>query len=131
MTRIETIKPEFVTFIPETLQEGVLYISRKYRTATHLCCCGCRQEVVTPLKPGGWQLRMNRDRVSLYPSIGSWSLPCRSHYWIRENGVEWARQWLQAEIEAVRASDRRALQRRYDALPLWRKVIDWVLALFR
>lgn len=87
MNRSETLRPEFVEFIPSTLQTGVLYISRKYKTASHLCCCGCGNKVVTPLNPSGWQLTEKRGIVSLYPSIGNWSLSCQSHYWIRSNRI--------------------------------------------
>jgi hypothetical protein len=38
--------------------------------------------------------------VSLDPSIGNWSFPCRSHYWIRNNKVRWAENWSQARIDA-------------------------------
>ena len=48
--KIKQIRPESVEFIPEHIEEGVLYISELYRTAVHKCCCGCGQEVVTPLK---------------------------------------------------------------------------------
>ena len=27
--------------------------------------------------------------ISLNPSIGNWSYPCRSHYWIKGNRVVW------------------------------------------
>src|SRR5688500_16775332 len=60
MSRIEDIEPELVDYIPATPRSGVLYVSRKYQTATHLCCCGCGAKVVTPLKPGGWKLTAKR-----------------------------------------------------------------------
>ena len=46
MKRIDRLRPEFVDYIPENLDRGVLYISRRYKTATHLCCCGCGREVI-------------------------------------------------------------------------------------
>lgn len=101
------IRPEFVEFMPDQLQPGVLYISRRYSTAAHLCCCGCGNEVVTPLNPAKWWLSERAGLVSLEPSIGNWSFPCQSHYWIRENRVEWATALNAAEIEFVRTSDRR------------------------
>src|SRR5437879_9259701 len=114
MSRIEYIRSEFVEFIPKTLESGILYVSNKYRTATHLCCCGCGNKVVTPLKPGGWRVTTKRDVVTLYPSIGSWSLPCQSHYWIRGNKIVWAPRWSEAQIEAGRASDQLARQRHFE-----------------
>lgn len=98
----------FVEFIPETLQEGMIYISIRFATVSHLCVCGCKNKVVTPLQPTDWQLIFDGKTISLYPSIGNWSFACRSHYWIRKNRVRWAEQWSQELIEAGRAMDRQA-----------------------
>ena len=58
---------EFVEFIPEELKEGVLYISINYATASHLCCCGCGNRVVTPITPDDWKLIFDGVSVSLHP----------------------------------------------------------------
>jgi len=39
--KLEILKPEFVEYIPNMLEIGVLYISIPYQTASHLCACGC------------------------------------------------------------------------------------------
>lgn len=96
---------EFVEFIPEEMQEQTLYISTTYGTAVHKCCCGCGREVVTPLSPAAWQLTFDGKWVSLYPSIGSWSLPCQSHYFITKNKVVWAPQWSQEQIARGRKQE--------------------------
>lgn len=115
MSRIERVAPQFVDSIPHELQPGILYVSRKYRTASHLCCCGCRNRVVTPLKPGGWRLTEETGTVSLDPSVGSWNLPCQSHYFIRRDRVVWAPQWSQEQIAVGREADRQERQRYYNA----------------
>jgi hypothetical protein len=102
---------EFVECIPEVLEERTLYISRTYGTAVHKCCCGCGREVVTPLSPTGWQLTCEGRSVSLYPSVGSWSLPCQSHYFITRNKVVWAPQWTKQQIAMGRAWEARAKER--------------------
>ena len=79
----------FVRSVPEALEQGVLYVSIEYATAIHRCCCGCGKEVVTPLSPRDWKLTFDGETVSLHPSIGNWSFPCRSHYWIKQDRVEW------------------------------------------
>jgi hypothetical protein len=107
MTRIGPIRPEFVEFIPQTLAPGVLYISRRYSTASHLCCCGCGLEVVTPLNPAKWRLIESNGAVSLNPSVGNWSFACQSHYWIRGNNVQWAGAMSAEQVAAVRSRDRR------------------------
>lgn len=106
-----TFKHEFVQFIPEELEEGTIYVSIRFATASHLCACGCKNKVVTPLKPTDWHLTFDGKTVSLYPSIGNWSIPCRSHYWIRNNRVLWDKNWSQNQIEANRNYDRWAKER--------------------
>jgi hypothetical protein len=104
---------EFVEFIPDDLKERTLYISITYCTAVHKCCCGCGREVVTPLSPTAWHLIFDGKTVSLHPSIGSWSLPCQSHYFIMKNKVVWAPKWTKKQIERGRAREARAKERYY------------------
>ncbi|MGH8542606.1 MAG: DUF6527 family protein [Gammaproteobacteria bacterium] len=117
--RRERITFEFVEFIPkeQDLKEGVLYISIPYSTAVHKCCSGCGYKVVTPISPTDWTLIFDRDTISLDPSIGNWSLPCKSHYWIRRNRVEWAPKWTASEIEAGRAESRETKEDYYNVDP--------------
>ena len=106
-----TFKYEFVQFIPEELQEGTIYVSIRFATVAHLCACGCKTKVVTPLKPTDWKLTFDGKTISLHPSVGNWAFPCRSHYWIRNNKVQWADDWSDARVEANRKYDRRAKER--------------------
>lgn len=84
---------KFVKSAPDTLEDGVIYVSVEYASAMHKCCCGCGHEVVTPFSPTDWQLTFDGRSISLYPSIGNWSFKCQSHYWIRNNRVEWCPKW--------------------------------------
>jgi hypothetical protein len=70
--------------------------------------------VVTPLSPTGWKLKVDGEYVSLYPSIGNWGFPCRSHYWIKRNVVHWSYQMSQREIEAGRRHDAKVKGRYFD-----------------
>lgn len=106
--KIKQIRPEFVEFIPEQLEDGVLYISARYSTAVHRCCCGCGQEVVTPLSPAEWSVTSHGSRVSMWPSIGNWSYPCRSHYVIRNGRVLGADGLSEQQIRRVKTNDRTA-----------------------
>lgn len=103
--RRSSIIPQYVENIPEKLDEGVLYICERYHIAAHKCCCGCGQEVITALTPADWSLRKENDLVTLFPSIGNWSFPCQSHYWIKRNKVVWSSAMTKKEIERVRARD--------------------------
>ena len=104
---------EFVEFIPEELKDRTLYVSMAYATAVHKCCCGCGREVVTPISPTGWQLTFDGKSISLYPSIGNWSLPCQSHYFITRNTLVWAPQWTKKQIARGRAAEVKAKERHY------------------
>jgi hypothetical protein len=85
-----------------------------------------------PLSPSGWQLTFDGKSVSLYPSIGSWSLPCQSHYFITKNKVEWAPQWSKRQVAHGRAQEVLAKQRYYENLSkkrvnLWQNFKEWLL----
>mgnify|MGYP001605933424 CR=1 FL=1 len=104
---------KFVKNIPDTLENGVVYVSVDYSTAIHKCCCGCGSEIVTPLYPTDWKLAFDGETISLYPSIGNWSLPCQSHYWITNNEVKWAPKWTKKQIERGKTEDERSKEKYY------------------
>lgn len=132
-----TVSHEFVNKIPDEPEEGVVYVSIPYTTAVHRCCCGCGHEVVTPLHPLQWSLTFNGETISLTPSIGNWSFPCRSHYWIRTGEVCNARPFSDTEIANLRADDRELLLSHYGPRPaapeeateatrrVWSRLIGW------
>ena len=104
---MKTMKHKFVEFIPSNLDDNILYISIEYATATHKCCCGCGNEVVTPITPTDWKLIFDGETISLHPSIGNWNFQCRSHYWIKSNEIKWADEWSDFEISTGRLTDRK------------------------
>ena len=136
---------EFVDSIPERLEDGIVYVCVPFATVLHRCCCGCGLEVVTPLTPTDWQVTYNGQSISLDPSVGNWSYPCRSHYWITNNKVVWARSWSIAEIEMGRRADAAAKHEYFEnsesfpesapsgekaiktlAVRFWKKLATWV-----
>ena len=97
---------------PKTSRRGTLYISIRFATFSHLCPCGCKNKVVTPLHPTYWKLTFDGKTVSLYPSVGNWSFPCHSHYWVSSNKVHWPDRWSQAgsmQEELTNAAQRRSI----------------------
>lgn len=124
---------ERVRYMPKVLEPGMLYVSEEFKTAAHLCPCGCGSKVRTPLGPTDWELVDGEAGPSLYPSVGNWQRPCQSHYWISDGVVIWSRRWTAQEIEDGRRREdaRRAayyagnldvgLGRR-----LWRRVRGWL-----
>lgn len=100
------LQHKFVEFIPQNIEDGVLYISLEYCTAIHKCVCGCDNEVVTPLSPTDWEITFNGETVSLSPSIGNWNFECQSHYFIINNKIRFARKWSKERIELGRDFDK-------------------------
>lgn len=117
MMHSQKLEHRFVHYVPEKLDPGVLYISLEFCTAAHSCCCGCGAEVVTPLSPAQWRMTFDGESVSLWPSIGNWSLRCRSHYVIDRGNVLTAPPWSDAQVEAGRQRDRDARVQHYEAVP--------------
>jgi hypothetical protein len=99
------ISHSFVETIPDNLDEGIVYISIRYKTAIHKCFCGCGFEVVTPLSESNWTLLFHGKSISLDPSIGNWNAKCQSHYWIRRNRVVWSTQWSKVAINKLRQKE--------------------------
>jgi hypothetical protein len=110
---LNRIEPEFVEFVPDELQPGILYISMEYATASHLCCCGCGEKVVTPFTPTDWRMTYDGETVSLRPSIGNWEQDCRTHYVIDCNRVVEHGPWTRVQVERERARDHSAKTRHY------------------
>lgn len=125
--RATHLRHQFVEEAPDQLAEGVLYVSMEYATTLHQCCCGCGNQVVLPLRPTGWRLTYDGETISLSPSVGNWSFPCRSHYWIRSSRIQWSGDWTDEQVAAGR---RRTLQDRgatsgnteYPPDPWWRRL---------
>jgi Family of unknown function (DUF6527) len=115
MRREASLRHEFVEYMPDKLEDRTVYVSIPFATVAHKCCCGCGNEVVTPLSPTDWKMIFDGKTVSLDPSIGNWSFGCKSHYWITRNRVEWARRWSQKMIDSGRAQDRSAKKRYFSA----------------
>lgn len=111
--RINQLEVQFTEYIPDKLQNGTLYISMEYATASHNCACGCGKEVVTPFTPTDWKLTYDGESVSLSPSIGNWSYPCHAHYFIQHNKIVWAANMSQEAIATGRCIDRARKERQY------------------
>jgi hypothetical protein len=122
--RTITIDYKFVEFIPEELEEGTLYISKKYQTAVHKCCCGCGEEVVTPLTPTDWHLEIKGNKVSLNPSIGNWSYACRSHYFLHNSEVVWAGDMSTEAIQKGRDIDKSRKEKYFDHINSQKDLIN-------
>jgi len=125
--------------MPKALEPGVLYVAEEFEVAGHLCACGCGNKVMTPLGPAEWSFEEVKGEPTLRPSIGSWQLPCQSHYWIIGGEVRWSDKWSPAQIERGRQDEEVRLRAYFDerkAKPkglaaLWHWIKDLVKRLFR
>ena len=89
-------KVEFVDKIPSNLKDGILYVCISCNVIVHRCACVCGERTVTPIdKKYGWKMSYDGQSITLRPSIGNYSIPCQSHYYITENKVEWLESYLQ------------------------------------
>lgn len=111
-----TIVPKFVERVPSKIEEGVIYISTSVNTAVHLCPCGCKTEIVTPIDPSEWNFTYDGETISLHPSVGVWGAKCKTHYWIKRNHIERSRTYTNREIKKVRTQESIENQEYYDQL---------------
>lgn len=124
---------EHVQYLPKELTPGVLFVSKEYSVAGHLCACGCGQKVITPLGPAEWTFSERNGRPTLYPSIGNWQLPCRSHYFIKDGAIDWSYSMSEKSIAAGRRAEEAHRQQYYDSLTsekgfwsrLWAAIVDF------
>lgn len=130
MSEVLSFGPAFVDEVPDELLDGVLYVSIEHASMIHLCACGCGSEVVLPLTPEDWRLTCDGENVSVSPSVGNWSLPCRSHYFIRAGEVVWAGDWSEERILDGRNADLARKAVRYgDGVDAGREDADHATAL--
>ena len=92
--RRETYVTRFVDKAPmrDIMEEGVVYVLPQYGCALHKCMCGCGELISTPLdEKHGWSWTFDNVNVSLNPSVGNFSYPCKSHYFLKNGNVEWCK----------------------------------------
>jgi len=128
------LKLNRVHYIPKELEVGILYVSDEFEIAAHLCPCGCGNKVVTPLGPTEWSFTVNDEKPSLYPSIGNWQIPCRSHYWITNGNIEWSYRWTEKQISAGRQKEEKRRETYYadfeskkKSQSLFKRIFNWLL----
>jgi hypothetical protein len=122
-----------VDSFPDMFESDKLYYSEACEVAGHLCACGCGNKTITPITSTEWTISKSINSPSLFPSIGNWQLPCRSHYWIRNGNVIWAGDWSEEQIEEGRINEENKRIAFYEDSKLdlvnksiLRKIFDWV-----
>ena len=131
--RLTSMTPRFVEYIPadgKDLLPGIMYISMEHGMVVNRCPCGCGQLSEFMLDPIRHRMEYDGEAVSFEPSIGNSNLRCRSHYWIRENQVQWCApmdDW--ATERAQKRELARALKERGTSKTrledLWTRLSSW------
>lgn len=89
-SKVTEYTTRFVDRMPMELEDGVLYLAPQFNCAIHKCMCGCGEKVVTPLdKEHGWTWTFDGINASLYPSVGNFQQPCKTHYFLKNGKVQW------------------------------------------
>ena len=129
MERIKLIK---VHYLPKQLEDGFLYVSKEFGIAGHLCPCGCKNKIITPLDSTEWSFKEDNGKPTLYPSIGNWQLPCKSHYWIKSGLIDWSYEWTEKQIIEGRQAEEENRRSYYDQfeitdkkLSIFKRIINW------
>lgn len=73
---------------------------------------------------------------TLWPSVGNWQYPCRSHYVINEGQVIWAAPWTEEEVLSGRRMEEERRHAYYESRPVKRRnilqrLLDWLKELFK
>ena len=76
------------------LEDGVFYVEDGSPYVGYNCPCGCGKVVILPTKKhqpdyNGWGFSENNGKVTLSPSVLSAGFDCKSHYFIRDNKIDW------------------------------------------
>lgn len=77
-------------------QKDTITIIKKnnsYTWVKFLCPCGCGKEVALSLNSNiqpNWSIKIDKkNKVTLSPSVYLTGFPCRSHFFIRNNHIDW------------------------------------------
>ncbi len=91
-------KNQWVNDLPESPEKKTIYIvgGREYPFRVVMGCpnVDCKHLVYLDIDPKAnpkWTLIEGKNsKISLSPSVFLTGLPCRSHYWVKNNKVQWA-----------------------------------------
>ena len=131
---LKTITLEFVEYIPangDDLISGNVYISMKHGMVVYRCPCGCEGLSEFMLDPIRYRMEYDGINVSFYPSIGISYLKCRSHYWIRDNQIQWCAPMEDWEIDKARrrelasALEVRDQEKSKGIRQMWSRFVSW------
>lgn len=122
-------RAEYVSQIPETLVDGIVYVSHEYEIAALKCACGCGHRVIL-LLGDGHSVTDTHGYADVSPSIGVWDAPCRSHFFIRRGNVLWAESYSESAIQhAMKRQLKSHLRQSSKPKRWWTQFSEWFLRL--
>lgn len=122
---------EKVERLPVALADSVVYVSEEFELAALKCACGCGHQV-NLLLGDGHKVKDVGGLADVWPSIGVWDAPCRSHFWIEKGRVLWADQWSDVEIHSAMEHQLSRHQKATKVSKRWyERFVDWLANLFR
>lgn len=113
---------------PRELEDGVVYLNVEYELATLKCACGCGHKVVL-LCPDGHSVIDDGGYATIYPSVGVWDAPCRSHFFVTRGQVEWYSSWSDEMIKHS-MSTQRVRHEKKTRKPWWVRIIISIRGFF-
>ena len=132
---MDNIVLQRVVNMPNTFEQGVLYISDEYQIAGHLCACGCGKKVWTPLGTVEWSVMMDKKGPSMRPSIGNGQLNCKSHYVIRNGNILWCNAITDDDtnfdLNVAHIRRRNYYKNLFSKQGVLNKIKNWITALFK
>lgn len=86
--------------IPNILQEGIVYHTEEFELAGLLCACGCGHRI-TLLVPDSHRVSDERGYATIWPSIGVFDAPCKSHYFINAGEIQWRPAFSASQVSNI------------------------------
>ena len=85
--------------VPDHIEKTIYVVGSTPKWVVFDCPCNKDHRLKVPLMKSvspHWRLTRHVGTISLWPSVSVADGPCESHFWLRENCVEWAR-WADEE----------------------------------
>ncbi len=82
--------------VPDRVEKTIYVVGATPKWVIFDCPCNKNHRLKVPLMKSvspHWRLTRHGKTVSLSPSLSVADGPCDSHFWLRQNRVEWAR-WV-------------------------------------
>ena len=86
--RTENFTIQKIDLVPalSSMFPGILYYDKQSGLSFHKCACGCGDIIILE---HNYKWNIDENTITISPSIGRMTAPCKSHYFIRNGKVVW------------------------------------------